>query len=340
MRRTTRAGSMSDNPILVWSPDSKKIATFQQDQRKDGEMYLVPVTNGHPQLKAWKYPLVGDKDVTMIERVIIDVDAAKVVRLKMPPDQHRSTLCDDVSCRGGSGWDDVQWSDDGKHLAFVSTSRDHKQEWMRIADAATGDVRDVMGETTAKFYESGNDKVNWKYLSKTNELLWFSERDSWGQMYLYDLTTGKLKNQITHGDGNVTQVLHVDEAARTIYFVGVGKEAGVDPYFQHYYSVKFDGKDLKLLTPENADHAMTPSPDGRYFVDVYSTATQPQTAVVRDDSWQSGGGCGEAGHYEAGGGGMGSADSDYGEGVAMGRRICMALCSSRRTSMLRRNIRL
>jgi dipeptidyl-peptidase-4 len=254
---TDNAGwQMSDNPILVWSPDSKKIATFQQDQRKD---------------------------VTMIERVIIEVDGAKMIRLKMPPDQHRSTLCDDVSCRGGSGWDDVQWSDDGAHLAFVSTSRDHKQEWMRIADASTGEVRDVMGETTAKFYESGNDKVNWKYLSKTNELLWFSEKDNWGQMYLYDIASGKLKNQITHGEGNVTQVLHVDEKTRTIYFLGVGKEAGRDPYFQHYYSIKFDGKDMKLLTPENADHAVTSSPDGSSFVDVYSTVTQPETAVVRDD---------------------------------------------------------
>jgi dipeptidyl-peptidase 4 len=282
---TDNAGwQMSDNAILVWSPDGKKIATFQQDQRKTGEMYMVPVTNGHPELKAWKYPLVGDKDVTMIERVIIDVDGAKVIRLQTPPDQHRSTLCDDVSCRGGSGWDDVQWSDDGKHLAFVSTSRDHKQEWMRIADASTGEVHDVMGETTAKFFESGNGKVNWKYLSKTNELLWFSERDGWGQMYLYDLSTGKLKNQITQGEGNVTQVLHVDEKARKIYFLGVGKEQGRDPYFSYYYSVKFDGKDLKLLTPENADHAVTPSPDGRYFVDVYSTVTEPSTAVVRDSS--------------------------------------------------------
>jgi dipeptidyl-peptidase 4 len=282
---TDNAGwQMSDNPILVWSPDSKKIATFQQDQRKDGEMYLVPVTNGHPALKAWKYPLVGDKDVTMIERVIIDVDGPKIIRLKMPPDQHRSTLCDDVSCRGGSGWDDVQWSDDGAHLAFVSTSREHKQEWIRIADASTGEIRDVMGEITTKFYESGNDKVNWKYLSKTNELLWFSEKDNWGHLYLYDISTGKLKNQITHGDWNVTQVLHVDQATRTIDFVGVGKEAGSDPYFQHYYSVKFDGKDPKLLTPENADHAITPSPDGHYFVDVYSTVTQPETAVVRDSN--------------------------------------------------------
>ena len=62
-----------------------------------------------PMLKAWKYPLVGDADVTMIERVIIEVDSPKVIRLKMPPDQHRSTLCDDVACRGTT-WDDVQWS--------------------------------------------------------------------------------------------------------------------------------------------------------------------------------------------------------------------------------------
>ena len=48
---TDNAGWKSDDPILLWSPDSKKIATFQQDQRKDGEMYLVKC-RGHPTLKA------------------------------------------------------------------------------------------------------------------------------------------------------------------------------------------------------------------------------------------------------------------------------------------------
>ena len=270
----------SDAAILRWSADSKKIATFQQDQRKTGEMYLVPVTNSHPKLQAWKYPLVGDKDVTMIERVIIDVPTKTVVRLKMPPDQHRSTLCDDVACHATT-WDDVAFSPDDAHLAFVSTSRDHKQEWFRVADTATGEVREVMGETTPRFYESGNGMVNWHYLASSNEILWFSERDDWGNLYLYDLSTGKLKNQITHGPGNVTQVLHVDEKSRTIYFVAVGKEPNRDPYYQSYYSVHFDGSDLKLLTPEDADHAIKPSPDGRYFVDTFSTPTVPETTVLR-----------------------------------------------------------
>jgi dipeptidyl aminopeptidase/acylaminoacyl peptidase len=281
---TDNAGwKQSDAAILLWSPDSTRIATFQQDQRKTGEMYLVPVTNGHPELKAWKYPLVGDKDITMIERVIIDVNARRVIRLKMPPDQHRSTLCDDIACNGTT-LADAEWSPDGTHLAFVSTSRDHKQEWLRVADAATGDVREVMSETAPKFLESGNGKINWHYLPGSSEILWFSERDNWGNLYLYDLATGQLKNQITHGPGNVTQVLRIDEKARVIYFAGVGKETDRDPYFVNLYSVRFDGSEPHLLTSENANHDVWLSQDGRYFVDSYSTQVEPFVTVVRDNT--------------------------------------------------------
>jgi dipeptidyl-peptidase 4 len=274
----------SDAAILVWSAGSKKIATFQQDQRNTGMMYLVPVTNRHPTLETWRYPLLGDKDVTMIERVVIDVDAAKVTRLKMPPDQHRSTLCDDVSCRGGSGWDDVQFSPDGKQLAFVSTSRDHKDEWLRVADTATGEVREVFHEHAPTYYESGQGRVNWQFLPASNEFIWYSERSDWGQLYLYDLTTGSLKTQITHGDGCVTELLHVDEKNRVLYFLASGKERGEDPYFTNLYRVDFDGSHQQLLTPEVADHAVTLAPDAATFVDIYSSVETAQIAVLRDNT--------------------------------------------------------
>ncbi|MGI4828003.1 MAG: DPP IV N-terminal domain-containing protein [Janthinobacterium lividum] len=273
----------SEAPILVWSPDSKKIATFQQDERKDGYMYLVPVTNRHPQLERWHYPFLGDKEVTMIQPVVIDVSSAKVTRLKMEPEYHRSTLCDDVSCRGGAGWDDAQFSPDGTHLALVSSSRDHKDATLRVADTEIGDVRTVYHEHMPTYFESGIEKVNWRYLPESNEFLWFSQRSDWGQMYLYDLTTGKLKQGITHGEGTVTQVLHVDAKARVLYFLATGKEAGQDPYYTHFYRVNFDGTGQHLLTPEIADHAITTAPDGKTFVDVYSTLTTPRVAVLRDN---------------------------------------------------------
>jgi len=279
---TDNAGwTHSDRAIVVWSPDSKKVATFQQDQRKTGMMYLVSVNVGHPTLDAWPYPLPGDKDVTMIERVVIDTDTAQTTRFKMPADQHRSTLCDDISCRGG-GWDDVQWSADGKTIAFVSTSRDHRVENVRMADVATGAIRDVFTETVPTFFESGNGRVNWRYLSKRNEILWFSEKSNWGHLYLHDATTGKLKHEVTSGDWNLTQLLKVDETTGNIIFEGVGREKGWDPYYSAVYSGNLDSKVVKLLTPENANHAATLSEDGKYFADVYSTITTPPVAVLRD----------------------------------------------------------
>jgi dipeptidyl aminopeptidase/acylaminoacyl peptidase len=277
---TDNAGwTKSDRPVVVWSPDSKKIATFQHDARGTGDMYLVTTKVGHPELQSWKYPLPGDDKIFRIERVIIDVETAKVVRMKMPPDPHRSSLCDHVVC--GGVWADVQWSPDSTHLAFVSTSRDHKQENLRITDAAAGDVRDVLEEKVPTYYESGNGAVNWRYLPNSNEAIWFSERDNWGQLYLYDLN-GKLKNPITSGEGNITRVLRVDEKNRLIYFLGVGKEKGRDPYFVHLYKIGFDGRNLKLLTPENATHDVTLSPSGKYFTDSYSKPDAPPVAVLRD----------------------------------------------------------
>lgn len=278
---TDNAGWISSaRPVVKWSPDSKKIATFQQDQRKSGDMYLVNTVAGHPTLRAWKYPLPGDENVTMIERVIIDVEAAKVTRLKMGQDQHRSTLCDDVKC--GGDWVDVQWSPDGSHIAFVSTSRNHQQENLRVANAASGDIREVLEEKAETFLESGNGRVNWRFLPGSNEAIWYSQKDNWGQLYLHDAQTGRQKSQLTSGDGNVTQLLRVDETTRTLYYMGVGKESGRDPYFRHFYRQTMDGKPAQLLTPEDADHDISLSPSGRYFVDNYSKPDVPTTSVLRD----------------------------------------------------------
>ena len=279
---TDNAGwTRSDRPIVVWSPDSKKIATFQQDERGVGEMYLVDTRVGHPNLQAWKYPLPGDSVITTIQRVIIDADTKRVTRLQMPADQHRSTLCDHVACRGGD-WADVEWYPDASKLAFVSTSRDHKHEVLRIADPTTGAIRDVFEERVATQFESGNGRVNWHVLPASNEVLWFSERDNWGHLYLYDLTTGKVKSRITSGEGNVVQVLRVDEKTRTIYFTGVGKEQGRDPYFRHFYKIGFDGRNLTLLTPDDGDHTIELSPSGQYFVDTYSKPDLAPVSAVRD----------------------------------------------------------
>ncbi|MBO9682052.1 MAG: DPP IV N-terminal domain-containing protein [Flavisolibacter sp.] len=277
---TDNAGwTHSDAPVLRWSPDSKKIATFKQDQRQVGEMYLVTTNVGHPKLEQWKYPLPGDEHIPMIARVIIEVDNPKVITLNVAPDPHRATLSDDISSSGTL--DDVDWSEDGAWLAFVSTSRDHKNEKFRIANAITGEVREVFEETVATQYESGWGTINWKFLPKTNEIIWFSERDNWGHLYLYDAATGKLKNQITKGEFVVSEMLKVDEQTRSIYFYAFGLQKE-NPYFRSLYKIGFDGKGMTLLTPGDGFHQVQFSPSGKYIIDTWSRPDVPPVTVVRD----------------------------------------------------------
>jgi dipeptidyl aminopeptidase/acylaminoacyl peptidase len=277
---TDNAGwKSSDRPILRWSPDSKKIATFKQDQRNASDMYLVSTNVGKPTLRAWKYPLPGDKEIITIHRVIIDVDAAKVINLQVAAEPHRASLSDDISSSGT--FDDVDWKEDGSQLAFLSTSRDHKQEKFRIADAATGTVREVFEEVVPTQYESGRDAINWRYLPNTNEIIWYSERDNWGHLYLYDAATGKVKNQITKGDWVVSQLLKVDEKNRLLYFTATGRQS-VNPYFSQLYKIGFDGKGLTLLTPGEGNHTVTFSPSGNYIIDTYSKPDVPAITVLCD----------------------------------------------------------
>jgi dipeptidyl aminopeptidase/acylaminoacyl peptidase len=269
----------SDAPILRWSPDSKKIATFQQDERKAGFMYLVSTNVGHPKLEKWKYPLPGDSNIIMIQRVIINVDTPKVIRLQIPPDPHRGSLSDDVASSGS--FDDVDWNPNDNELAFVSTSRDHKVEKFRIANANTGEVREVFTETVPTQYESGQGAINWLYLPKTHEIIWYSERDNWGHLYLYDSNTGKLKNKITTGNFVVTELLKADQKKRELYFLADDREKE-NPYFTQFCKVDFDGKHLTTLTPETGNHSVKFSPDENYFIDSYSQPGVPPVIVLRD----------------------------------------------------------
>jgi len=279
---TNNAGwTKRDNAVLKWSPNSDKIATFQQDARGVGEMYLVSTNVGHPRLEAWKHPLPGDKTIITIERVIIHLgNKPKTVRLKMGKDLQRGSTTDHIAGRGGVLLD-AQWNKEGTLFAFVSGSRDHKVAHLQIANAKTGAVSSIHKETVATYYESGVNAENWRVLFDSNEFIWYSEKSDWGHIYLYDLTTKKLKNQITSGDWLVKQIRHVDKKTREIYFSAGGKEAG-NPYYDYFYKVDFDGKNITNLTPDKGHHSVRLNDSNNFFVDTYSTTATPPISVLRN----------------------------------------------------------
>jgi dipeptidyl-peptidase 4 len=278
----------TDRPVLVWSPDSRAIATYRLDEREVGEMVLWRTREGRPEAHAWPYALPGDTIVPLHERVVIHLDGPEVVRLQTPPDHQRTSSC--CGLQRGDVWADVEWSADAERMAFVSTSRDYTTVTLRTADPRTGEVRTVLTETDEPFFESsaaGRGVPNWRVLHDRGEVVWYSWRSGWGHLYRYDLATGRPLGRITSGDWNVQDLLHVDEEGGWLYFTGLGRESGRDPYFRHLYRVRLDGRGLELLTPEDADHEVVLSPDASHFVHTHSTRDRaPVTVLRRGDGTQ------------------------------------------------------
>jgi dipeptidyl aminopeptidase/acylaminoacyl peptidase len=108
-----------------------------------------------------------------------------------------------------------------------------------------------------------------------------SERDGWPHLYLVNGATGAIENQITKGQWCVRAVDWVDDAKRQIWFEASGMYPGQDPYFVSAYRINFDGSGLTRLTEGPGNHELEYSPDGKYYIDSWSTVDTAPTVQLR-----------------------------------------------------------
>ncbi len=266
--------------LVVWSPDSRRLATHQLDQRRVRQLHLVqaapPDDSSRPVLHSYRVPLVGDSDVALTETVVLDVAERTAVRARHEPLPMLVFSPPEVR----NAW----WGDDGRRLYLLARERHDRAARLLEVDAATGAVRTVIeerGETYVEMNLAARARPNVRVLRGGREVVWFSERDGWAHLYLYDAETCACKRQLTSGAFAVRDIVHVDEEARRLYFTAGGREPGGEPYYRHLYAVDLDGGEPELLTPEDADHSVTFSPSGRFFVDTYGRVDQPPRTVVR-----------------------------------------------------------
>ncbi|HWJ23212.1 MAG TPA: DPP IV N-terminal domain-containing protein, partial [Gemmatimonadaceae bacterium] len=260
-------------PGIRWSPDSRKLAISRTDERKVGRMYYVSYTSQRPRMFSQPYALPGDSIIPRPEMYVIDVASKKSVLAKIDPTPALLQM-------SGSARDSL-WSDRSDKLYVSYLTRGSKSAYLAEVDAATGESR-VIARDTGKTYVETNqgDPLSWYVTKNGREAIWWSERDGWAHLYRYS-ADGKVLDQITSGPWAVGAVQFVDEPTRTIYFTARGREAGRNPYYALLYKVHFDGSGLTLLTPEEGNHKIDFAPNGKYFVDAYSTIETPPVSVLR-----------------------------------------------------------
>jgi dipeptidyl-peptidase 4 len=266
-------------PYAVWSPDSRRIATFRMDQRNVTPLHLleyVPDSNSRPKSWMYKFAMPDENRVPVYEPVIIDVLEKKVIPVSYEPQPEVSLMDTDE--------DVLQWwSDDGQVIYSLFADRGEKALHLLETNPHNGQTREILNESGPTYIEANLDYAslpNAKVL-KNGDIIWFSEKNGYGHLYLFD-KEGKQKSAITSGNWSVRKLLFVDENNSLVYITAEGREAGRDPYYRHLYRVNLNGTGLTLLTPENADHNIQVSPKGTAFVDTYSRADLPPVTVLRD----------------------------------------------------------
>jgi dipeptidyl aminopeptidase/acylaminoacyl peptidase len=283
-------------PVLLWSPDSRKIATYRADERDVKPLHLLETATGRPILHTYRYALPGDSVVPRIETYVIDLATRQATRSERGAQEAVNTSC--CWLVSDTLWKDGRWGSaqmvstadgPGGELGFTRFyythgQRDYRKFELIELDVATGKTRTVLVETSPTFVEfnlNSGGQPNWRVINGNREVIWFSERDGWAHLYLFDATSGQLKNRITQGPWVVSDIVHVDETNRLLYFTARGREPGRDPYLRFLYRVRLDGSGLTLLTPEDADHTISMPPSGNYVVDTYSRPDTVPTSVLR-----------------------------------------------------------
>lgn len=295
---------------LRWSPDSTRILTLVTDNRlvepwppmvqhvpTDGRLKPVIIDEG---LRAGTY---GDKHIETYRLLSIDISSGHI-----QPADYRScpTFYPPYVGYFSSfrGW----WSRDSQYAYFLDLERGGLTGRLVEFDTYTGTCRILIEEKDdvhVTFIPQSHHCTLIHYLPDSNELIWYSERSGWAHLYLYDLSTGTLKNPITQGEWMVRAVLHVDTQRRELVIKTAGRVQGRNPYYCDICRVNIDTGELTpMLSTDHeyvvrdgrcktgmayittgidaADNAKGVSPSGNYVVVTRSRVDEMPVSVLLD----------------------------------------------------------
>ncbi|MFM9988918.1 S9 family peptidase, partial [Flavobacterium sp.] len=233
-----------------WNASSDKIAFIRFDESQVPEFSMnIYGQDLYPVTDKFKYPKAGEKN-SEVSLHIYDVKTANTKKIDL------GNYNDFYIAR-------LDWTNEANTLSVQVLNRHQDNLDLLFIDGNTGAKKVVLNEKD-KAYIDVTDNLTFL---KDNSFIWTSEKDGFNHIYQYD-KTGKLKNQITKGNWEVTNYYGFDEKTGTIYYQSV-ENGSIN---RDVYSIKLNGSGKTRLTSSIGTNAATFSPNFQYFINSYSSA--------------------------------------------------------------------
>ncbi len=256
-----------------WSPDSKWIGFLQTDESGVSVQHYVDESPWTPTVTTQRYPKVGEKN-PRVRIGMIEIGTDKTTWAKIDAGSYEYIIR-------------IDWLPDSRSLCVRTMNRLQTELDFYLVDNSSGTAKQILKDTDEGWVNISDDLY---FLNDRRHLILASERDGYDHLYRFTMD-GRLVNKITTGDWSIRSsgggafwvqkgVTGIDEKNGWIYFTALEKS----PLEKHLYRIGIDGKGMKRLTDAEGTHAITMSPDARYYFDRYSNiSTPPSLTLYRSD---------------------------------------------------------
>jgi dipeptidyl-peptidase-4 len=248
-----------------WAPDSRHLAYWQVDEGAEPVNQFTDFSGAHPEYVKIRIPQPGDSNPT-VRIGVVDIHTGMNVWL-------------DPGLTGDYYVPRIYWTSRPDTLAMITLNRPQNEMRVYFFDVNTGERRLVLTQKSDTwidvfdFYAGVQDMIS--FPEGVQEFFWISDRDGWQHIYRYDYS-GKLLNQVTHGDWSVTRIEGTDAKRKLLYYTST--EAS--PLQRQLYEVRFDGSHQRRLTTDEGRHDIDMSPNTSYYIDAWSSVTTPRRVAL------------------------------------------------------------
>lgn len=244
-----------------WSPESKMLAYYHKDETMVADYPLVDITTRIAEVKNIKYPMAGmtSHEVTL---KVYNLETGKTVTMKTggPADHYLTS---------------ITWGPQGKFIYIGILNRGQNHLKLNKYDALTGEfVATLFEEKDPKYVEPEHPMY---FLQDSDDkFIWFSERDGWDHLYLYN-TKGELIKQLTKGNWVVTDLLGF--YGKNKVWITATKES---PLESNIYSVNIKTSKIQRITPNHGTHRALINGSGKYIIDIFSSTDVSREYLLLD----------------------------------------------------------